>query len=95
MSRGITTGFTPRSRSSGTRGSAPTPVGRLRSSLQHLLEQRDGKLARLARGLEPYDGGWRASAAYRTQTEAVLDDPIARLPHYPMVLHRGGWPDGS
>ena len=70
-------------------------VGRLRSSLQHLLEQRDGKNARLARGLEPYDGGWRGSAAYRAQTEAVLDDPIARLPHYPMVLHRGGWPDGS
>jgi hypothetical protein len=77
-----------------TRFGAET-VERLQSSLGRLLEQRDGKHARLARGLEPYDGGWRASDAYRTQTDAVLDDPIARLPHYPMVLHRGGWPDGS
>ena len=25
----------------------------------------------------------------------VLEDPTRMLPHYPMVLHRGGWPDGS
>ena len=30
-----------------------------------------------------------------TPTTAVLDDPDDALPHYPMVLHRGGWPDGS
>lgn len=35
-------------------------------------------------GLEPYPDGWRASAR-RPET----------LPHYPMVLHRGGFPDGS
>jgi hypothetical protein len=28
-------------------------------------------------------------------TDAVLADPYARLPRYPMVLHRGGYPDGS
>jgi DNA-binding MarR family transcriptional regulator len=35
-------------------------------------------------GLEPYPDGWRASVR-RAET----------LPHYPMVLHRGGFPDGS
>jgi DNA-binding MarR family transcriptional regulator len=35
-------------------------------------------------GLEPPEGGWRAAVA-RPET----------LPHYPMVLHRGGYPDGS
>ncbi len=38
----------------------------------------------LFRGLEPYPEGWRASVR-KPQT----------LPHYPMVLHRGGYPDGS
>jgi hypothetical protein len=35
-------------------------------------------------GLEPYPDGWRAS---------VRKPKV--LPHYPMVLHRGGYPDGS
>lgn len=38
----------------------------------------------LMAGWEPYPNGWRA-AARRPET----------LPHYPMVLHRGGYPDGS
>jgi hypothetical protein len=38
----------------------------------------------LAKGLVPYPDGWRA---------AVKAPGI--LPHYPMVLHRGGFPDGS
>jgi hypothetical protein len=38
----------------------------------------------LFRGLEPYTDGWRASVR-----------KPATLPHYPMVLHRGGFPDGS
>jgi hypothetical protein len=38
----------------------------------------------LFQGLEPYPDNWRASVrAPRT------------LPYYPMVLHRGGYPDGS
>ena len=65
-------------------------AARLRSSLERVLEQRDA----LARGLEPPAAGWRASKPYLARTEAVLEDPT-RLPHYPMVLHRGGWPDGS
>jgi hypothetical protein len=38
----------------------------------------------LSGGLEPYPDGWRA----RVTRPGVL-------PHYPMVLHRGGYPDGS
>jgi hypothetical protein len=38
----------------------------------------------LLRGIEPYPEGWRASV----RKPAVL-------PYFPMVLHRGGYPDGS
>ena len=41
-------------------------------------------LESLLEGAGPYPGGWRARVA-----------PPALLPHYPMVLHRGGYPDGS
>jgi hypothetical protein len=64
---------------------------RLRKALARLLDQR----APLSEGLRPYPDGWRARKRYLTQTNAVIDDPSGRLPHYPMVLHRGGWPDGS
>ena len=50
----------------------------------------------LALGLQPYPDGWRAARnPYRARTEAVLADPASALPRYPMVLHRGGYPDGS
>jgi hypothetical protein len=54
-----------------------------------------GGRPRLSLGLRPYPGGWRARNPYLRQTTAVLDDPDDALPHYPMVLHRGVWPDGS
>ena len=41
-------------------------------------------LPRLFEGLEPHPDGWRASVR-----------KLTTLPHYPMVLHRGGFPDGS
>jgi DNA-binding MarR family transcriptional regulator len=72
-----------------------TTVQRLRVALDGVLGQRDGEHARLSLGLEPPPGGWRATKPYVEQTRAVLADPTGRLPHYPMVLHRGGWPDGS
>ncbi len=50
---------------------------------------------KLADGWHPYPDGWRARKKYVEQTNAVIADPTGRLPHYPMVLHRGGWPDGS
>jgi hypothetical protein len=53
----------------------------LRQSLERLA---GGSGSLLYRGLEPYPDGWRASLR-RPET----------LPHYPMVLHRGGFPDGS
>jgi hypothetical protein len=64
---------------------------RLRAALTDLLERKD----LLALGLRPEAGGWRGSKPYLAQTEAMLADPTGRLPHYPMVLHRGGWTDGS
>ncbi len=38
---------------------------------------------------------WRAHPPYLAQTAAVLADPAGALPHQPMVLHRGGYPEGS
>ncbi|HXZ69372.1 MAG TPA: hypothetical protein VEH31_00700 [Streptosporangiaceae bacterium] len=73
----------------------PGTIGALRRSLLSLIGQRDGGRPRLSQGLQPYPGGWRARNPYLRQTTAVLDDPDGALPHYPMVLHRGGWPDGS
>jgi hypothetical protein len=49
--------------------------------LRDELEHLSGKLFL---GLEPYPDNWRA----RVPKPEVL-------PHYPMVLHRGGYPDGS
>ena len=49
---------------------------------------------RLAEGLRPHPGGWRGTPRYLAHTEAMLADPQRGLPRYPMVLHRGGWPDG-
>jgi hypothetical protein len=56
-------------------------VTALRQALEPLLA---GDPPRLYAGLEPYPDGWRAR----------LPRP-ATLPHYPMTLHRGGYPDGS
>ena len=66
-------------------------VGRLRAALLGVLDQPE----RLSRGLEPSPDGWRATKRYLAHTRAMLDDPSTGLPHYPMVLYRGGWPDGS
>jgi hypothetical protein len=68
----------------------PDVAGRLRAALERILDH-----PQLGAGLTPYPDGWRASKPYVAQTEAVLAAPRERLPHYPMVLHRGGWPDGS
>jgi hypothetical protein len=59
-------------------------IDRLRAGLEVLVD--DGVLASspLAAGLEPYPDNWRAA----------VKQPDT-LPHYPMVLHRGAYPDGS
>jgi DNA-binding MarR family transcriptional regulator len=59
-------------------------IGRLRESLEPLAIEPAAQKSPLFRGLEPYPEGWRASAP-RPEV----------LPDYPMVLHRGGFPDGS
>ncbi len=59
-------------------------INALRTSLEALATAPDGEPSPLFRGLEPYPDNWRA-AVRRPAT----------LPHYPMVLHRGGYPDGS
>ena len=59
-------------------------IDALRTSLEGLATAPDGEPPPLFGGLEPYPDNWRA-AVRRPAT----------LPHYPMVLHRGGYPDGS
>jgi DNA-binding MarR family transcriptional regulator len=73
----------------------PGNVGALRRSLRSVTGQRDDGQLRLAQGLGPYPDGWRARRPYLRHTNALLSDPGRALPRYPMVLHRGGWPDGS
>jgi hypothetical protein len=64
---------------------------RLRAGLEAIVSQREV----LAEGLRPPGGCWRAAKPYLAQTQRVLADPTAALPWQPMVLHRGGWPDGA
>jgi DNA-binding MarR family transcriptional regulator len=59
-------------------------VDELRQPLARLVGDATASGSPLFGGLEPYPDGWRASVG-RPET----------LPHYPMVLHRGGYPDGS
>jgi DNA-binding MarR family transcriptional regulator len=56
-------------------------VAALREALERLTSDPG---SRLSEGLEPPPGGWRAGVR-----------GTATLPQYPMVLHRGGFPDGS
>jgi methyltransferase (TIGR00027 family) len=56
-------------------------VTALRRAVEPLLA---GEPPPLAAGLEPYPDNWRARRP-----------PPATLPHYPVTLHRGGYPDGS
>jgi DNA-binding MarR family transcriptional regulator len=69
-------------------------IDNLRKSLENLVigplsanrstGEPDAGQSPLFRGLEPYPDNWRAKRPR----------PIT-LPHFPMVLHRGGFPDGS
>ena len=56
----------------------------LREALEPLTAASDGEHPPLFGGLEPYPDNWRAAVR-----------PPVTLPHYSMVLHRGGYPDGS
>lgn len=62
--------------------------GKTIDTLRELLERLVGPptcgFSPLFEGLKPFPEGWRASLP-----------KLDRLPHYPMILHRGGFPDGS
>src|SRR3984957_1870600 len=69
-------------------------ITNLRGSLEKLAlapsvddrsaSEPDAGQSPLLRGLDPYPDNWRAKRPRPTT-----------LPHFPMVLHRGGFPDGS
>jgi DNA-binding MarR family transcriptional regulator len=56
----------------------------LRASLEALAGDGTRSGSPLFQGLDPYPEGWRAKVR-----------PASTLPHFPMVLHRGAYPDGS
>jgi hypothetical protein len=70
-------------------------IDALHRTLQDIVYRREGDQSVLAQGLTPNPGGWRGRKPYLKQTLDRLADPSGNLPHYPMVLHRGGFPDGS
>ncbi len=70
-------------------------VSTLRESLMALIHHKNGEQMALSEGLMPYPDGWRARKPYEARTLAFINDPAGALPHFPMVLHRGGYPDGS
>jgi hypothetical protein len=68
----------------------------LAGALRSLYAGKDGPGPPLiSAGLDPDSDGWRAHPPYARLTEAMIADPAGTLPHYPMVSHRGGYPDGS
>jgi hypothetical protein len=63
----------------------PDTVAGLRAALEPLAGDPDNPAqSPLMAGLAPYPDNWRADTP-----------PPRTLPHFPMVLHRGGFPDGS
>jgi hypothetical protein len=63
-------------------------IAALRSALEPLATVTEGTSSPLLAGLEPYPDSWRARVSDKAGDTVTL-------PHYPMVLHRGGFPDGS
>ncbi len=62
----------------------PAVIDALRQPLETLALPADGRPPPLFDALQAYPDNWRAHVR-----------PPTLLPHYPMVLHRGGYPDGS
>jgi hypothetical protein len=59
-------------------------MNRLRASLEPIVGDGTAGKSPLFQGLVPYPEGWRAK---------VCGPKL--LPHFPLVTHRGGYPDGS
>jgi DNA-binding MarR family transcriptional regulator len=70
-------------------------IAALRDSLLGILHKKDGEEWLLGQAMMPSPEGWRARPPYLARTLAFVADPAGSLPHFPMVLHRGGYPDGS
>ncbi|HVT67785.1 MAG TPA: hypothetical protein VHF26_08565, partial [Trebonia sp.] len=69
----------------GNGAGAASAVTGLRAALERLAADRAGGQPPVLRvGLDPYPENWRARLP-----------PPRTLPHYPMTLHRGGFPDGA
>lgn len=62
----------------------PELVCDLQQFLENLVRENPSDHSLLVKGLEPIPDGWRACAPKRDF-----------LPRYPMILHRGGFPDGG
>ncbi len=67
------------------------PAEDLTAAADAILSDTGGLVA----GLTPHPDGWRAHPPYVSLTRALLKDPVNGLAQYPMVSHRGGYPDGS
>lgn len=65
-------------------------VESMRSALDSLLTHEAFTAA-----LVTPENGWRGRGRYKHLTKRFIDRPTEALPRYPMILHRGGWPDGS
>jgi DNA-binding MarR family transcriptional regulator len=59
-------------------------ITRLRSCLERIVCAGEPEGSTLYAGLKPHPNGWRARVPASN-----------RLPYFPTVLHRGGYPDGS
>lgn len=59
-------------------------ITKLRQTVEQIVSDPEDASSALFKGMRPYSDGWRAT----------VPKP-ERLPHYPMILHRGGYPDGS
>jgi hypothetical protein len=60
------------------------PNAELSAALGAIVGDGDPAASPLAPGLMAREGNWRAG-----------EPTPSTLPHHPMVLHRGGYPDGS
>jgi hypothetical protein len=68
---------------------------KVRPALVTALEDALGRDDALVAAITASPEGWRANPPYAVLTRTMLENPAANLPAYPMVSHRGGFPDGS
>jgi hypothetical protein len=72
-------------------GELDTRFEPVRDALERILSNTDAMIDTLT----PHPEAWRANGKYAAQTKRMLAGPRAALTHFPIVTHRGGYPDGS